>query len=265
MSSNDNLESLVEFAVATAQGTSEIALKYFRSDLQVDNKRGKGKFDPVTLADTEIEALIRKSIMEQYPDHGIIGEEEGIKNGDSDYRWYIDPIDGTRGFVAGSPMWGTLLGLMQGEECITGLMHQPFVGETFVGSELGAFLVANGQRKKIHTSSTEKISDSILCCTHLSMFHSGKVLDQFIRLAECCRFSRFGTDCYGYAMLALGTVDLIVESGLQAFDIMPLIPLVEAAGGVVSDWQGNDVAQGGSVVAAACPALHEQALKFLSS
>ena len=265
MSSNEELQSLVDFAVTTAQNTSNIALKYFRSDLQVTNKTEQGKFDPLTLADTEIEAYIRECITGQYPDHGITGEEEGITAGDSDYRWYIDPIDGTRGFVAGSPMWGTLLGLMHGDDCVTGLMHQPFIGETFVGSELGAFLITSEQKREIHTSATENISDAILCCTHLSMFHSGKVLDKFIRLADGCRFSRFGTDCYGYAMLALGSVDLIVESGLKAFDIMPLIPLVEAAGGVVTNWEGGDVALGGDVVAAATPGLHEQALKFLSS
>ncbi len=264
MSSNEDLQSLVDFAVTTAQNTSEIALKYFRSDMQVDNKREKGKFDPVTLADTEIEASIRSSISEQFPDHGIVGEEEGVKEGQSDYRWYIDPIDGTRGFVAGSPMWGTLLGLMKGDDCVTGLMHQPFVGETFVGSELGAFLVRGDDRKKIQCSTTDSISDSILCCTHLSMFHSGKALDKFIRLADGCRFSRFGTDCYAYAMLALGTVDLIVESNMKAFDIMPLIPLVEAAGGVVSNWTGGDVSLGGDVVAAANPELHAQALKHLA-
>ena len=264
MSSHEDLQSLVDFAVTTAQSTSEIALKYFRSDLQVENKRAEGKFDPVTLADKEIEASIRASIMEHYSDHGIVGEEEGIKEGDSDYRWYIDPIDGTRGFVAGSPMWGTLLGLMKGEDCVTGLMHQPFVGETFVGSKLGAYLVTGNEKTKIHTSSTDNISDSILCCTHLSMFHSGKALDKFIRLADGCRFSRFGTDCYGYAMLALGSVDLIVESNMKAFDIMPLIPLVEAAGGVVTNWQGADVSLGGDVVAAANQELHAQALKLLT-
>lgn len=265
MSSKEELESLVEFAVKTAQGTSDIALKYFRTDLDVENKQTGGQFDPVTLADKEVEAFIRSRIGDEYPDHSVIGEEEGETSGNSDYRWFIDPIDGTRGFVAGSPMWGTLLGLMQGDKSIAGLMHQPFIGETFVGSDLGAFLLAKGEQKKIHTSSKDKLSDAILCCTHLSMFHTGKALDKFIRMAETCRFSRFGTDCYGYAMLAHGTVDLIVEGGLKAFDIMPLIPLVEAAGGVVTNWQGGDVSMGGDVVAAANPAIHEQALEQLES
>lgn len=265
MSSTEELEQLVEFAVYTAQASGEIALKYFRADPEVSNKQESRRFDPVTLADTEVEAFIRERIREQFPEHTVIGEEAGETTGSGDVCWFIDPVDGTRGFVAGSPMWGTLLGMMKGDTCALGLMHQPFVGETFVGSELGAFRITGDERTGITTSRTGQIADAVLCCTHLSMFHTARSLDRFIGMAEACRFSRFGTDCYGYAMLAQGTADLVVEGGLKHFDIMPLIPLVEAAGGVVTDWEGNSVAGGGDVVAAANASLHEQALELLSS
>ncbi|NKB39252.1 MAG: histidinol-phosphatase [Gammaproteobacteria bacterium] len=265
MSREEEIQLLTDFVTDIARDSGEIALKYFRSDLKVENKQSDGKFDPVTLADTEIEAFLRDKISAKYPGHSIVGEEEGETRGSEPFKWFIDPIDGTRGFVAGSPMWGTLVGVMENDLCVAGVMNQPFLNETFVGSETGAFLINNQGKKQIKCSETEKISDAVLCCTHLSMFHTGKALDRFVRIAESCRFSRFGTDCYGYGMLAHGFVDLIVESSLKSFDIMALIPIVEAAGGVVSNWQGDSVAMGGDVVAAATPALHEQALKFLSA
>jgi myo-inositol-1(or 4)-monophosphatase len=265
MTTKEETQSLVKFATQIVLESGEIALKYFRSDLDVVNKKIGSKFDPLTLADTEIEEYLRGKINENYPDHSVIGEEAGETKGSGSFKWLIDPIDGTRGFVAGSPMWGTLLGLMDGEECIVGLMNQPFVKETFLGSEAGAFIINGEGKKRIHTSKKKQLSDAILCCTHLSMFHTGNALDRFVQVGEICRFSRFGTDCYGYGLLAHGFVDIVVESALKPFDIMPMIPIVEAAGGVISDWQGASVENGGNVVATANPMLHEQALKILSA
>ncbi len=264
MSTKEEVQTLLDFAIQIVRESGDIALQYFRSDLEVVNKRAEGKFDPVTLADREIEDYLRGKINENYPGHTVIGEEAGETTGTDSFKWLIDPIDGTRGFVAGSPMWGTLLGVMDGEECVAGVMHQPFVKETFIGSQAGAFILTDDGRKAIHSSDKQQLADAVLCCTHLSMFHSGKALDSFVRIAETCRFSRFGTDCYGYGLLAHGFVDLVVEAALKPYDIMPLIPIVEAAGGVVSDWHGAAVTNGGNVVAAANPALHEQAVKILS-
>jgi len=264
MSTKEEVQALVDFAIKIIQESGDIASKYFRTNLDISNKQNDGKYDPVTLADKEIEDYLRRKIMESYPGHTVIGEEAGETSGPDAFKWLIDPIDGTRGFIAGSPMWGTLLGLMEGEECVIGLMHQPFVKETYVGSPEGAFILNDEGKTQIHTSNKEQLSDAILCCTHLSMFHTGKALDSFVRIAEICRFSRFGTDCYGYVLLAHGSIDLVVESSLKAYDVMPLIPIVEAAGGVITDWQGNSVANGGNVIATANPALHEQALKILS-
>jgi histidinol phosphatase-like enzyme (inositol monophosphatase family) len=264
MSTKEEVQELVEFGTNIVQESGEIALKYFRTNLDVSNKQLGGKFDPVTLADSEIEEYLRAKILESYPGHTVIGEEAGETSGTDAYSWLIDPIDGTRGFVAGSPMWGTLLGLMEDDECIVGLMNQPFVKETYIGSQAGAFILNDSGKTQIHTSNKDQLSDAVLCCTHLSMYHTGKALDSFVKIAEICRFSRFGTDCYGYALLAHGFVDVIVEASLKPYDVMPLIPIVEAAGGVITDWQGNSVAAGGNVIAAANAELHAQAIKILS-
>ena len=264
MSNNNEVQTLLDFAVKIAHESGEIALKYFRSDLQVENKTRTEKFDPVTLADKEIEAYLREKIKETYNEHTVIGEEAGTSEGTQSYKWLIDPIDGTRGFVSGSPVWGTLIGLMDGDKCVAGLMHQPFVNETYIGSGAGAYILNGSGKKPIKTSNKQKIADAILCTTHLSMFHNSRELDTFIKIAGMCRFSRLGTDCYGYALLAHGFVDLVVEAGLAAYDIMPLIPVIEAAGGVVTDWDGNPADKGGRVVAAANATLHEQVLKILA-
>ena len=264
MSKKEEIRTMLEFATEIVQESGDIALKYFRSDLDIVNKEVEGNYDPVTQADKEVEDFLRGKINDKYPAHSIIGEEAGESSGSASFKWLIDPIDGTRGFVAGSPMWGTLLGLMDGEDCVAGLMNQPFVGETFIGSEEGAFILNEQGRQQIHSSKKQALSDAILCCTHLSMFQTSKALDRFARIRNVCRFSRFGTDCYGYALLAHGFVDIVVESALKSFDIMPLIPIVEASGGVITNWQGGSVTNGGDALASANPTLHEQALKLLA-
>ena len=264
MSNQEQIQAYLDFAIGLTEETGKIALKYFRQPIQVVNKSEGGLFDPVTAADKEIEDYIRRRIGETYPEHSVIGEESENKIGTDSLSWVIDPIDGTRGFVAGSPMWGTLIGLLDGDECVAGLMHQPFTGETYIGSSAGAYLINNEGKQQIKTSDKEQLSDAILACTHLSMFHRSRELDAFVRVANTCRFSRFGTDCYGYALLAHGFIDVVVEAGLAPYDIMAMIPVVEAAGGVVTDWQGNSAHEGGNVVAAANPELHEQALNKLS-
>lgn len=264
MSKQEQIQEYLDFAISLTEEAGKIALKYFRQPIEVVNKSDTDLFDPVTKADKEIEDYIRARIGETYPGHSIIGEESEDSIGSDSHSWFLDPIDGTRGFVAGSPMWGTLIGLLDNEQCIAGLMHQPFVGETYIGSEAGAFVIDKDGRREIKSSDKTELKDAILCCTHMSMFGRSRELDAFVRIASESRFSRFGTDCYGYSLLAHGFVDLVVEAGLAAYDIMALIPIVEAAGGVVTDWQGNPAHEGGNIVAAANAALHEQVLGKLS-
>lgn len=255
-----------EFAVATAEEAGRIALQYFRTDVAITNKATKRAFDPVTRADREVEACIRTRIRERFPSHRIVGEEYGTEGDTAAPAWLIDPIDGTRTFISGSPMWGVLLGLMDGSRPMAGLMHQPFVGETFVGARGdGAYLVRDGHWQRIAVRGTEILADATVACTHPTMFRTAPELEAFRRVESACRLSRYGTECYGYCLLAAGFVDIIIEADLEPYDIVPLIPVVEGAGGVVSNWRGEPAIAGGGVVASATPALHTQVLDLLQA
>ena len=251
------------FAQQAMQGAGEIALRYFRQPLVVDNKLAGDSFDPVTRADREIEGFLRKELARRYPDLGIIGEEDGTTPGRAETNWVIDPIDGTKAFISGFPTWGILLGLQQGDRVLAGLMYQPATGELFYGSEVGAFLRHKSQLVAMQTRQNVCLEDALLYCTHESMFANEGNLAAFRRVAAQARLQRFGGDCYAYCMLALGQVDLVVGDTLQPYDIIPLIPIIEAAGGVVTDDQGQVPVAGGFVVAAANRQLHEQAMALL--
>ena len=253
------LEELVEQA-------GEIPLKYFRSDLAVTDKRLKGKsFDPVTRADRETEAFIRARIAAEYPGHTIIGEEYGTKQGSDSFTWLIDPIDGTRGFVSGTPMWGVLVGLKQGNECLAGAMRQPYTGETWTGDGRTAYFTRGQQRSRLRVREQVNLADAIVCCTHPAMYPGEGAQERFMKVVARCRFSRYGTDCLGYGMLAGGYVDLVIEGGLSPYDIMPLVPIVEGAGGIITDWHGNAALNGGLIVAASGERLHEEVLEYLGA
>lgn len=240
----------------------EIALRYFRQDLAVENKLSDGRFDPVTRADREIEDFLRERLLATFPACGVIGEEGGTTSGSSGRSWIIDPIDGTKAFISGLPTWGMLLGLQQGDQALLGMMHQPFTGELFVGSAAGASLYRHGQQRELATRAEASLQDAILYCTHESMFADQTHRDAFRRVAKRVRLQRFGGDCYAYCMLALGQVDLVIEDTLQPYDIVPLIPIIAAAGGVVTNAQGGSAMNGGFVIAAANQGLHRQALEL---
>ena len=253
------LEELVEQA-------GEIPLKYFRSDLEVTDKRLKGmSFDPVTRADRETEAFIRERIAAEYPGHSIVGEEYGTKQGSDPFTWLIDPIDGTRGFISGTPMWGVLVGLKQGDECVAGAMRQPYTGETWIGDGRESYFIRGRERSRIRVRDQAGLADAIVCCTHPAMYPTDEARERFMGVVARCRFSRYGTECLGYGMLVNGYVDLVIEGGLSAYDIMPLIPVVEGAGGIITDWQGNAALNGGLIVAASGKRLHEEVLGYLGS
>jgi len=262
MRKDQSRQQLMDFAVKIAIASGSIARKYFRTQVSVDTK-SKQQFDPVTVADREIEQFLRNKILKHYPDHGIIGEEQGVTSGNSS-TWVIDPIDGTRGFISGAPMWGTLLGLLDKGRPMLGLMHQPFVRETFYADRNAAWLRQGTTIRQLSTRPTRKLADAILFCTHPSMFANTSDRNAFARIEAASRYSRFGSDCYGYCLLAAGFVDLVVEADLKPYDIIPLIPLIESAGGVVTDWQGNTPMNGGRILAAANRRLHRAALELLN-
>jgi len=242
----------------------DIVLPYFRQPLAVDDKGGQ-RFDPVTIADRRAEQALREAILTRYPDHGVLGEEFGDTPGRSEFRWVIDPIDGTRAFVCGVPTWGTLIALCEHGRPVLGLMSQPFVGESFVGGGAASWHVRAGSYARLATRDTSSLAASYLFATAPEMFATDSEWPAFQRLASRVRLARFGIDCYAYCLLAAGHLDLVVEAGLGFYDIAPLIPIVEAAGGVVSDWKGRPVRDGGRVIAAATHDLHAQALAVLGS
>jgi myo-inositol-1(or 4)-monophosphatase len=257
-----DIDEYMQFAVSAAEAAGPIALRYFRRRVQVSDKATGGFFDPVTAADREVEAALRAAIEQRYPGHGIIGEEDGVKAGVGALGWVIDPIDGTRAFITGMPAWGIMLGLVEDGEPRLGVVHQPFLGETFCGDRRRAWLRADGESVSMHARETRDISDAALYCTHPSMF-SGAEARAFDRAAAACRLMRYGGDCYAYCLLALGEIDMIVENGLQSYDILPLIPILEGAGAVVTDWEGRPPLHGGRVAVAATPELHTALLEVL--
>lgn len=259
-------ELLIElegFALELAHTAGGIAQAYFRSSFAVDNKDARG-FDPVTSADHAIENVLRESIQSAYPDHGIVAEESGSKAAESEFCWYIDPIDGTRAFLMGSPLWGTLVGLTHRGKPVFGLLAQPVLEELYFGSPGGSWLIAASKRTRLRSSGCHELKHARLASTHPRMF-SADERPAFERLAAACLLDRYGGDCYNYAMLAAGFADLVVESGLKPFDIVPLVPLLEQAGCVVSSWNGGSVLAGGNVVAAASAELHAAALAILGA
>lgn len=257
-------------------------LPYFRSGIRFADKASASvaaeiaagqvgremAFDPVTAADTAAERAIRDAICTDFPGHGIFGEELGSLRPEAPTRWIIDPIDGTRAFITGSPLWGTLIGCLMDDRPALGFMDQPFTGERF-WSDGRQTLWARGDPldpaagRAIATRKGQRLADAILTTTHPDLFAAGTEANAFARVSRAVRTTRYGGDCYGYALLALGGVDLVVEAGLKAYDIAPLIPIVEGAGGVVTNWRGGPAADGGCIIAAGDPSLHAEALKFL--
>ncbi len=261
----------LELAGILADEARYIALQYFRSgNLCIDNKKyADNAFDPVTAADREIEKRLRETLAKHRPDDSVMGEEHENTVGTSGRSWVIDPIDGTRAFMCGLPTWGVLIALNNNGRPFLGVMDQPFTGERYIGftgAETARAAYNRGDvEKRLRVRDCDDPADAVMCSTAPDAFGSAEDAAAFARLSEHVRLTRFGTDCYGYAMLASGHIDLVVESGLQAYDVQAMIPIVEASGGVMTDWQGRDCSGGGQVIAAGSEALHAKALQILTS
>jgi myo-inositol-1(or 4)-monophosphatase len=251
-----------EFLFSLAAAAEQETLPRFRQNGRVENKIAAG-FDPVTEADQAAELAIRRLIEQHYPDHGILGEEHGSVGLDRKFVWVIDPIDGTRAFISGIPVWGTLIGLKQDGVAKTGLMAQPFTGETFYALGGESFLQHRGATRKLKCRDTIDLADATLMTTTPTLF-KGEAWARFGRLESEVRLSRYGCDCYAYAMLAAGHIDLVVETALNPYDIVAMIPIIENAGGVVRRWDGGRPEGGGNIVAAASEALLEQAMAVMN-
>lgn len=237
-------------------------LAWFRnSELSVANKLASG-FDPVTEADRAAETVIRAVLAQLRPEDAILGEELGATPGTSGLTWVIDPIDGTRGYMSGTPTWGVLIGLADDRGPILGIVDQPYINERFCGG-LGVARV-DGPRggATLATRAPRPLAEATLFTTfpEIGTPHERAA---FGRVAAAARLVRYGMDCYAYALVAAGQVDLVIEAGLNAYDITAPIAVIEAAGGIVTDWQGGPAHHGGQVIAAANTAVHAEALRLL--
>ena len=257
--------AFLDFAHALALAAGTAILPHFRVALDIEDKGSPAGYDPVTVADRAAEAVIRAGIARTYPGHGIRGEEHGWEKGTSNYTWVIDPIDGTKSFILGQLHWATLIALHDGERVVAGVAHQPYVGESFAATADGpAQWRRGGERRTLRVRACARLGDAVVACTHPAMFRTPAQRAAFDRVADRARLTRWGGDCYAYCLLAMGLIDIVIEASLQAYDVQALIPIVTAAGGVITSWTGGCCDEGGSVVACGDRALHAAVLKLLA-
>lgn len=257
-------DDLVATAHALADAARVATLQHFRrADLVADTKE-TARFDPVTAADRLSEEQMRAILAERRPDDAILGEEFGPKSGTSGLTWVLDPIDGTRGYLSGTPTWGVLISVRDAGGPIYGIIDQPYIGERFEGGLGRARVVGPMGEARLATRAARPLSEAILFSTfpEVGTPEEGAA---FRRVAPRARLVRYGTDCYAYALIAAGQIDLVIEAGLQAYDVQAPIAVIEAAGGVVTDWQGRPAHDGGRILAAANPAIHAEALALLKA
>ncbi|MEQ6202499.1 histidinol-phosphatase [Sulfitobacter sp. HNIBRBA2951] len=256
------IHELTAAAHRMADAARAAILPYFRSpDLHTDNKLAGG-YDPVTQADRAGEAAMRAVLADLRPQDGILGEELGTQDGTSGLTWVLDPIDGTRGFVSGTPTWGVLIAVGGADGPFLGVIDQPYIGERFIGTPLGAEMSRAGQTRPIRTRAPRALSQATVFTTFPEVGSHAEGA-AFHAVARQARLTRYGMDCYAYALVASGQVDLVIEAGLQAYDIQGPLALVQAAGGIVTDWNGGPAHAGGRAIAAANAEIHAEALAIL--
>lgn len=262
--STSDLADKARFASSIARQAGALALERFRTPVTIETKEDAS---PVTEADRAAESLLRREIARQYPEHGILGEEYGTSGSPEGSLWVVDPIDGTRSFITGWPIWGTLLALTVAGRARVGLVHLPALDETWTGIAGGGswFTSRDGRRQPCRTSDCTDIAGARFYTTSPDYFDSVE-RPAYRAIAQAVDMPRFGGDCYSYALLAAGHVDLVLETRLQPYDFLPLVPVVEEAGGVITDWQGRPLtlASGEQAIAAATPELHKQALALIA-
>jgi inositol-phosphate phosphatase/L-galactose 1-phosphate phosphatase/histidinol-phosphatase len=258
-------QEIINFANHLADISGEVIRKYFRQDFAEIKKNNQ---TPVTLADKEAEQIMRNAIAKQFPDHGIIGEEFGNVNPNAKYQWVLDPIDGTVSFVMGRPIFGTLIALAFEGKPILGIINQPINNELWCGI-IGDKSTLNN--KKIQTRNCLNLSESILCSTS-PFFFQGKDLEMLNKIASQTKYQSqggiiYGGDCYLFGLLAMGQIDIIIEQGLNNFDFMALVPVVKAAGGVITDWEGKelDINSDGKILACGDFEMHKKILAIINS
>ncbi len=264
----DRLTALEDVILEFNQAAADVALPLFRADHGLENKGGKpgglNAFDPVTAADRGAEAAIRRLIGQRFPDHGVIGEEYGEDRPDAEFVWVLDPIDGTRSFVAGLPLWCVLIGLRHQGRPVLGSIGQPYLDEVYLGHAGGSRLVSRGASHPLKVRACPKLTDAVIATTDPEACFNGAELGAWTQVRAASSLARFGLDAYGYAMVAAGTLDMVIEAGLKSWDIEAAIPVIEGAGGLVTDWRGQPVgASGGQVAIVGDRACLDEALVAL--
>ena len=257
-------QDLTRFAISLAKASATEILPYFRRNTEIGVKAGP-VWDPVTEGDRAGERVIRRMIEERFPDHGIHGEEYGIKESRSGFTWILDPVDGTRSFVCGMPTWATLIGLNFEDQPMVGLMHQPVVGDMFYGNPEGAWLDHRGECQMIRTRSGINLASATIGTTAPELYRPPRDEDAFARLRHRARLTRYGGDAYFFALMAAGHIDIAMDAGLQEYDIAPLLPIVAAAGGVYAEWTGGNAAKGGNIITAGSQSLLDEAISVIGS
>lgn len=250
------------FLDSLADAASSAIMPHFRQGFDIDNKLETG-FDPVTVADRNGETAMRALINSTYPEHGILGEEHGPENLGAEQVWVLDPIDGTRAFITGLPTWGTLIGLKTNGTPSLGMMAQPYVGERFAGDGQSAWYEGPLGTRTLRARPCTRLEDATIFTTTPALFNETERA-AFDQVEARVRLSRYGTDCYAFCMLAGGHVDAVIETRLEAYDIVALVPIVEGAGGVVTTWTGGSPADGGQILASGDPRLHDILLRELA-
>ena len=257
-----DIKKILNFSNILADEARLISLKYFKKKIKIKTKKRYG-FDPVTIADIKIQKKLNHLILKHFPDHSIIGEEEThYKN--SAYEWCIDPIDGTKSFIQGMPLWGTLISLSENGNIILGLADIPALDERYIGYEKKAYKIVNGKKTKLRIRDKKKISDSILNTTSPYLFANKSDQLSFERLSKKVKLTRLGGDCYSYCLLADGHVDIVVESGLNPWDIRALEPIIINAGGFLKTWDNKKIFNGGRIIACTSNRVFKQCRDILN-
>ena len=256
-----NIKLFNRFANHLADEARKISMFYFKKKIKINNKNKKN-FDPVTVADIRIQKKINKLIDKQFPSHSILGEEDSIIR-NSEYEWCVDPIDGTKSYIQGVPLWGTLISLSKNNEIILGLADIPALDERYVGHSKLSYKVIKNKKTLLQVRSTENLSESILNTTSPYVFANKNDQKSFERLSLKVKSTRLGGDCYSYCLLADGLIDIVVESGLKPWDIRALVPIIKNAGGIINTWESKTVSSGGRIIASTNKELFKKSQKVL--
>ena len=248
----------IELANRMADVAGAVVLSYFRKKVDVEDKKDSS---PVTIADRQSEAIMRELIAQHAPDHGILGEEYGPERLDAEWVWVLDPIDGTKAFITGKPSFGILIALLHFGKPVLGIIDQPVTAERWIGAS-GRPTTLNGER--VLCRPCDDLGKAALYATTPDMFHDADIAS-WERLKKAIKLTRYGADCYAAGLLASGFVDLMVEASLQPYDYLALVPVIEGAGGVITDWQGGRLGleSDGRILAAGDARAHDLALRLL--